>query len=194
MTADSQLVVVTEDCCNACGTPKVTIHHQSIPEMRVGGQSPEQAAQNLAARLETNLGAVSDPTHREQVRRAMADVQAFLAQGAALQPKLSEVIDVAVAGSATSGAPPATLAKTETLKIRRLSLLQGRPIPAHQVPGEITVHCLTGRIAFTAGGTTREVGAGQLVVLAAGEPHSLVGLEDSTVLVTEARVVAQPAP
>jgi len=29
------------------------------------------------------------------------------------------------------------------------------------------------------------VGAGQLIVLAAGEPHSLVGLEDSSVLVTK---------
>ena len=77
------------------------------------------------------------------------------------------------------------LAKTATLEVRRLTLSKGREIPTHQARGEITVHCLEGRIAFTAAGTTRELGAGQMIVLAAGEPHSVVGLEDSTVLVTE---------
>ena len=84
---------------------------------------------------------------------------------------------------------PSRLAKTETLEIRRLILPKGREIPTHHARGEITVHCLEGRIAFTASGTTREVRAGQLIVLAAGEPHSLVGLEDSTVLVTKVLLV-----
>ena len=79
--------------------------------------------------------------------------------------------------------------KTETLEVRRLTLPKGRAIPTHHAPGEITVHCLEGRIAFTANGETRDVGAGQLIVLAAGEPHSLVGLEDSTVLVTKVLLV-----
>ena len=82
--------------------------------------------------------------------------------------------------------------KTETLELRRLTLPKGRAIPTHHAPGEITVHCLEGRIAFTANGETRDVGAGQLIVLAAGEPHSLVGLEDSTVLVTK-MLLARPS-
>jgi quercetin dioxygenase-like cupin family protein len=97
---------------------------------------------------------------------------------------LSEVIDVHSAGAAASVGPSTILAKTATLEVRRLSLSKGREIPTHHAPGEITVHCLAGRIAFTAAGTTRELGAGQLIVLAAGEPHSLVSREDSTVLVT----------
>jgi len=75
-----------------------------------------------------------------------------------------------------------------------LAELKGREIPTHHACGEITVHCLEWRIAFTADGTTRELGAGQMLVLAAGEPHSLVGLEDSSVLVTKVLPANPPAP
>ena len=103
----------------------------------------------------------------------------------ASQPEFGEVIDVRPAGPAASGGPSTMLAKTATLEVRRLTLSRGREVPTHHAPGEITVHCLEGRIAFTSGGTTRELGAGQMLVLAAGEPHSVAGLEDSTVLVTK---------
>jgi quercetin dioxygenase-like cupin family protein len=194
MAGDPKLVVVTEDFCNACGTPRVNVHHQSFPEMCIGGESPDQAAADLARHLKPNLDAVSDPSHRETVRRAIADVEAFLARKEVPPPKLSEVIDVLAAGPAEQGAPPSSLAKTETLEVRRLTLPKGRQIPTHQARGEITVHCLEGRIAFTASGATREVRAGQLIVLAAGEPHSLVGLEDSSVLVTKVLLVPPSIP
>jgi quercetin dioxygenase-like cupin family protein len=99
--------------------------------------------------------------------------------------KLSEVIDVRTGGPPASGSPSVVLAKAATLEIRRLTLAKGREIPAHRAAGEITVHCLEGRIAFTAAGLTREIGAGQLIVLSAGEPHSLVCLEDAVALVTK---------
>ena len=101
------------------------------------------------------------------------------------QPEISEIIDVRSSGSIAAGGPSHLLAKTAMLEVRRLTLSKGREIPTHQAPGEITVHCLEGRIAFTAGETTHELRAGQLIVLAAGKPHSVVGLEDSTVLVTK---------
>ncbi len=105
-----------------------------------------------------------------------------------------EVIDVRPLGPALAGATSSTLARTATLEVRRLVLAKGREIPTHQAPGEITVHCLEGRITFTARGTTRELGAGQMLVLAAGEPHSLAGLEDSSVLVTKVLPASTPAP
>jgi quercetin dioxygenase-like cupin family protein len=106
-------------------------------------------------------------------------------------PKLSEVIDIRSAGAPSSGGPSTMLAKTATLEVRRLNLTEGREIPTHKATGEITVHCLEGRIAFTSDGTTRELGPGQMILLAAGEPHSLVGLEDATLLVTK---VLDPSP
>jgi quercetin dioxygenase-like cupin family protein len=183
------MVVVTEECCNACGIPRVEVHHQSFPEMRISGESVDQAVDELVTRLESNLTAVSDPMHRSPVQLAIADVQSFIDRDSVCQPKLSEVIDVRAAGAPEPGASPSTLVKTETLEVRRLTLPKGRAIPTHHARGEIAVHCLEGRIEFTADGKTRDVGAGHLIVLAAGEPHSLVGLEDSTVLVTKVLLV-----
>jgi quercetin dioxygenase-like cupin family protein len=183
------MVVVTEEFCNACGTPRVDVHHQSFPEMRVRCESLDQAVEGLATRLESNLTAVSDPLHRAPVQLAIADVKAFIDRDTVPQPKLSEVIDVRAAGAPEAAASPSSLLKTETLEVRRLTLPKGRAIPTHHARGEITVHCLEGRIAFNASGETREVGAGELIALAAGEPHSLVGLEDSTVLVTKVLLV-----
>ncbi len=88
------------------------------------------------------------------------------------------------------GRPSSLLAKTPSLEVRRLALAEGQEIPTHHATGEITVHCLEGSVRFTAGGTSRDLKAGQLLVLAAGEPHSLVGLKDSTVLVTKVRPTA----
>jgi quercetin dioxygenase-like cupin family protein len=185
MSGDSKMVVVTEESCDACGTRRVDVHHQGFPELRIGGDTPHKAAGGLIARLRSNLGAVPDPLHRAPVEAAIADVQAFIDHGNVHQPKLSEVIDVRGAGGSGPGASPNLLAKGETLEIRRLILPQGRAIPTHHAAGEITVHCLQGRIEFTADGQTRDLSPGQLIVLAAGEPHSLVSLEDSTVLVTK---------
>lgn len=105
-----------------------------------------------------------------------------------------EVIDIRPLGSALASASSSTLARTPTLEVRRLVLAKGREIPTHQAPGEITVQCLEGRITFTARGTTRELGAGQMLVLAAREPHSLTALEDSSVLVTKVLPARPSAP
>lgn len=109
------------------------------------------------------------------------------------QSKLSEVIDIRTAEATASGGPSTMLAKTAALEVRRLTLSSGREIPTHKATGEITVHCLEGRIRFTSDGTTRELGPGQMILLAAGEPHSLVGLEESRVLVTKVLPAGAPA-
>ena len=109
-------------------------------------------------------------------------------------PKLSEIIEIRSAGTSAPGGPSTMLARTAALEVRRLNLARGREIPPHKATGEITVHCLEGRIAFPSGETTREFGRGQMVLLAAGEPHSLVGLEDAIVLVTKILPATLPTP
>ena len=79
---------------------------------------------------------------------------------------------------------PHAKVKTDRLEVIRLVVSAGKDIPPHQVAGEITVQCLEGRVAFTAGGTTRELAAGQMHYLAGNEPHSLRGIDDASVLVT----------
>jgi quercetin dioxygenase-like cupin family protein len=71
------------------------------------------------------------------------------------------------------------------MEVRRLTLPKGRELPTHRAPGEITVQCLQGRVAFTADAITVELEAGRMLFLEAGTPHSLVGLEDSSLLVTK---------
>lgn len=97
--------------------------------------------------------------------------------------KPGEVIDIRPLGSELAHARTTVLAKTETLEIIRLVIPSGKDIPEHKARGEITVQCLEGRVAFSVGETTRELEAGQLLYLPSGEPHSLHGMEDSSVLV-----------
>ena len=94
-----------------------------------------------------------------------------------------EVIPLAL-GASLSTSKTTTLVKTATLELIRLVLPAGKEIPSHTAPGEITVQCLEGRIAFTAAGQTQELVAGRLLYLAAGAPHALKGIDDSSVLVT----------
>lgn len=95
-----------------------------------------------------------------------------------------EVIDIRPLGSALAHVWTTTLVKTERLEIIRLVILAGKDIDKHQTQGEITVQCLEGRVAFTAGTVTRNLEAGQLLFLSGEEPHSLHGIEDSSLLLT----------
>lgn len=95
-----------------------------------------------------------------------------------------EVIDVRPLGSALTTAKTTTLLKSEKVEIIRLVMAAGKVLAEHKAPGEITVHCLEGKIAFTAFGHTHELTAGQLLYLPAGEPHSVQCLEAASILLT----------
>jgi quercetin dioxygenase-like cupin family protein len=97
--------------------------------------------------------------------------------------KSGEVLQLPL-GTALDGSKTATLVKTTDLEVIRLVLHAGKEIPSHKAPGEITVQCLEGRVAFTAEGKTQELTAGQFLFLAAGEPHALKAIEGSSLLVT----------
>ncbi len=98
--------------------------------------------------------------------------------------KPGDAIDVRPLGSALTQTKTTTLAKTARLELIRLVIPAGKDIPEHKTHGEITVQCLEGRIAFTTGGATRELEAGQLLYLESEQLHSLRGIDDASVLVT----------
>jgi quercetin dioxygenase-like cupin family protein len=81
-----------------------------------------------------------------------------------------EVIDVRPLGSALATTKTTTLLKTGKLEVVRLVMAAGKELAKHQAPGEITVHCSEGRIAFTARGKTQELTAGKLLYLPPAEP------------------------
>jgi quercetin dioxygenase-like cupin family protein len=95
-----------------------------------------------------------------------------------------EVIDVSPLGSALETTKTSTLVKTEHVEVIRIVMHSGKVIPEHDAPGQIIVQCLEGRIAFTASGTTTELGSGQMLYLKAKEPHAVRCLEDASFLVT----------
>ncbi len=98
--------------------------------------------------------------------------------------KPGDKIDVRPLGTALASAYTGTLVRTSAVEVVRLIVRAGQEIPQHKAKGELIVHCLEGRVACTALGTTRVLEAGELLYLAAGEPHSLDGIEDASLLLT----------
>jgi quercetin dioxygenase-like cupin family protein len=96
--------------------------------------------------------------------------------------KPGEVIDLGSLGSTIGYAKTAALIKTDRFEVMRLVVPAGVTIPAHQVPGYLTLYCLEGRIQLSPSGA--EMGSGDWIYLERGEPHSVRGIEDSSLLLT----------
>lgn len=95
-----------------------------------------------------------------------------------------EVIDVRPLGPAIANTVTHTLIKTDKLEVVRMVMTAGKEIDEHKAPGEITVHCLEGKIAFNALGKTVELSAGQMLFLNPEQPHSVRCIEDASFLLT----------
>jgi quercetin dioxygenase-like cupin family protein len=98
--------------------------------------------------------------------------------------KPGEVIDVRPLGAGLAQAKTTTLVKTAKLEVIRLVIPAGKQLPTHTVQEEITVQCLEGRVSFMADGVAHDLEAGRMLYLAAGTPHSLLGVADASLLLT----------
>jgi quercetin dioxygenase-like cupin family protein len=98
--------------------------------------------------------------------------------------QLNQVIDIRPLGPGIATSPTSTLLASDSLEVIRLVMPAGKKIPTHQVPGEITVQCLEGKIEFVAGDRSHELRAGEMISLPGACPHSLQAIVDATVLVT----------
>lgn len=78
MNTDPTRVVMTETRCRHCGIPIVRVYHRDFAMMLAEARSAEEAAGYLADRLGAAIGDAVDPSLREAVRSALADVRAFL--------------------------------------------------------------------------------------------------------------------
>ena len=76
------------------------------------------------------------------------------------------------------------LFKTAHLEVIRLVLRAGKSFPPHQVPGDITIQCLTGRLEIGVDSNACTLEPGQLLYLAGGVMHSVLALQDACGLVT----------
>ncbi|AGK56692.1 cupin [Hyphomicrobium denitrificans 1NES1] len=98
--------------------------------------------------------------------------------------KPGEVADLAPLGSKLCDTKTSALAKSNSFEAIRLVVPAGKEIPAHDVPGEITLHCLEGRAALQLDRETIELSAGQWAYLEGGQRHTVKGIEDSSLLLT----------
>lgn len=98
--------------------------------------------------------------------------------------QLLDVISVQALGSALAGARSTSLLKSERLQLLHLVLPAHADQPEHHVDDECTLHCLEGDVEVVTPAGSRRLGPGQLVVLPAGERHSIRARADSAVLVT----------
>jgi quercetin dioxygenase-like cupin family protein len=68
-----------------------------------------------------------------------------------------------------------------------IALTAGRVLDEHENPGEATVHVLSGRVRLGTDGPAWDGAAGDLLIVPQAR-HWLEALEDSTVLLTVAKV------
>ena len=95
-----------------------------------------------------------------------------------------EVFDLAPLGANLKGARTTAIVKSEAFEVVRLVVHAGVDIKTHQVDGPITLHCLEGRALLGLPETTLELSGGQWVYLEGGVPHSIRGIEDTSLLLT----------
>lgn len=74
--------------------------------------------------------------------------------------------------------------KAEQLEIVRIVLMAGKEMREHSAPGEITVMCIEGEIAFRTPSSEQTLLAGDFIHLRRMEPHALKAVVDSSALLT----------
>jgi quercetin dioxygenase-like cupin family protein len=100
------------------------------------------------------------------------------------EARLGELVDVRPLESALASSERVVLLRAEQVEIIRLVVPAGKEIPEHKAKGEIVVQCLEGRVAYNAFGKTLILEAGKLLYMPMGEPHSVKGIEDASLLLT----------
>ncbi len=98
-----------------------------------------------------------------------------------------EVIDVRPLANQLATSITKTLIKTQHVEVIRMVLPAGKLLSEHKAPGEIIVQCLEGDITFTTLGEAKSLRAGDMLYLAADEPHALEAVEDSSFILTIVR-------
>lgn len=98
--------------------------------------------------------------------------------------QLMDIVNVAPLGDALANAVSTSLIKTDRLQLLHMVMRAHQDQPQHHVSDECTIHCLEGDIEVVMPAGNRRLRAGQLVVLPAGEKHSVRARADSAILVT----------
>ena len=95
-----------------------------------------------------------------------------------------EVVDLRPLGGGLADARTSAIVRTPTFEAVRLVVPAGTEIPTHKLPGRIMLHCLEGRVELGFSDNSAKLSAGDWLYLEGGEPHSVRGVEDASLLLT----------
>lgn len=95
-----------------------------------------------------------------------------------------ELIDIRPLLAKITTVKTANLIATDELMVKRVILLAGQTIPKHHVAGDATIYCIEGIVDFTAADKTFQLSKGDLYLLKGGIEHSLLGVQNASILVT----------
>ena len=102
-------------------------------------------------------------------------------------PAPGELIDVRPLGDKLVDTASIALVRTDDFEVMRLVMSQGKSIPEHAVPGELTLQCIEGTVEVQALDKTQPLQAGQMIYLKGNTPYALLALQNSSVLMTVLR-------
>lgn len=95
-----------------------------------------------------------------------------------------EVVDLRPLGAGLHEAKTTALIKENHFEAVRLIVHAGTDISSHRVAGDIMLHCLEGEIILGLTASEITLKSGDWLYLKGGEPHSLRGIIDSSLLLT----------
>jgi len=95
-----------------------------------------------------------------------------------------EIVDLRPLGGDLPNRRTTAIVKTKSFEAIHLVIPAGREIPAHEVTGDITLHCLEGRVALDLPDAGIELAANDWVYLEGGARHRMKAIEDASLLLT----------
>jgi len=95
-----------------------------------------------------------------------------------------DIVNVAPLGPNLQQAVSTSLIRTPRLQLLHLVLPAHKDMPEHHVDEECILHCLEGIVEVVMGVGTKQLRAGNLIILPARQKHSLRARTDCAVLVT----------
>lgn len=95
-----------------------------------------------------------------------------------------EIVDLRPFGKDLLNQQTTAIVKTKSFEAIRLVIPSGRDIPAHEVAGDIILHCLEGRVSLGIPNANHELSAGDWIYLEGGARHRLKAIEDASLLLT----------
>lgn len=95
-----------------------------------------------------------------------------------------EVIDLLPAPEQMAAHGSVSLLRTPHLQLLRLVMPEGHQMPGHRVSGAMTIQCLQGMVRVGTETGLRTLHGGQVLALSPAEPHDVLAMVASVLLVT----------